>query len=443
MVIPDYAASVLQRLHEAGYEAYVVGGCVRDAMMGLTPHDFDVTTAATPEETEKVFCGFRVVETGIKHGTVTVLSDGNPVEITTFRVDGEYLDGRHPESVSFSKNLGDDLSRRDFTINGMAYSPESGLVDLFGGMEDIKRGVIRCIGDAKKRFSEDALRILRALRFASVLGFEIENDTAAAIRELYPTLGLISNERIFAELKRMLCGKNAENVLKSFPEVITSIIPELAGEVNYDQCSRYHDSTLYVHTARAVGAAENDAALRLAMLFHDCAKPLCRSTDENGEGHYYGHADKSAALCDTALKRLRCDNAARERVTNIIKYHDMPIELSSRFLRRQLSRHGCDGFKDIILAHIADDCAKKVSCRDRIPKYKEALQKALEITEQRPCLTLKDLAVSGTDLMTIMPPSPKMGEILRQLLNEVLEETLPNEKSALLKRAEEILKEIL
>lgn len=442
MVIPDYAASVLKRLHEAGYEAYVVGGCVRDAMMGLIPHDFDVTTSAPPEETERVFRDLRVVETGIKHGTVTVLSDGNPVEITTFRVDGEYLDGRHPESVSFSKNLGDDLSRRDFTINAMAYAPESGLVDPFGGMEDIKRGVIKCVGDAKKRFSEDALRILRALRFASVLGFEIESGTAAAIRELYPTLGLISNERIFEELKRLLCGKNTENVLKSFPDVIAEIIPELAGEMNYDQCSRYHDSTLYVHTARAVGAAENDTALRLAMLFHDCAKPLCQSIDENGEGHYYGHADKSAALCDTALKRLRCDNATRERVTNIIKYHDMPIELSSRFLRRQLSKHGFDGFKDIILAHIADDRAKKEFCQDRIPKYKEALQKALEITEQRPCLTLKELAVSGKDLKAIMPPSPKMGEILRRLLNEVIEETLSNEKSALLARAEELLKKM-
>ncbi len=439
MIIPDYAAAVLQKLRQAGYEAYLVGGCVRDALMGVIPHDFDIATAAAPEETERVFGDLRVIETGIKHGTVTVLSDGNPIEITTFRIDGEYLDGRHPESVSFSRDLKDDLSRRDFTINGMAYAPESGLVDLFGGEKDIKSGVIKCIGDAKKRFSEDALRILRALRFASVLGFEIESGTAAAIRELFPSLGGISSERIFAELKRLLCGKNAENVLKSFPDVITFIIPELKDEVDYDQCSRYHDSNLYVHTARAVGAAPDDAALRLAMLFHDCAKPLCRSTDENGEGHYYGHADKSAVMCDEALKRLRCDNAARERVTNMIKYHDIPIELSSRFLRRQLSKHGIDGFRDIIYAHIADDSAKKASCRERIPKYREALQKALEINEQRPCLTLKELAVSGKELKSIMPPSPKMGEILRRLLNEVIEDKLPNEKSALLKRAEEML----
>ncbi len=438
MEIPEYVTTVLQKLEEAGYEAYIVGGCVRDGIMGITPHDFDVTTSAVPKETEHVLKDYRIIETGIKHGTVTVLSDGKPVEVTTFRIDGEYLDGRHPKSVSFSKSLSADLSRRDFTINGMAYNPAHGLVDLFGGAEDIKRGIIRCIGDPKKRFGEDALRILRALRFASVLGFETEDGTTAAIRALYPTLDGISEERIFAELKRLLCGKNAEKVLIDFPEVITRIVPELAGEVNYDQCSRYHDSTLYVHTARAVGAAENDITLRLAMLFHDCAKPFCRSTGENGEGHYYGHAPQSAVIADAALRRLKCDNVTRERVTNTIKYHDMPIEQSARFLRRQLSKHGIDGLRDIISAHIADDCAKTAACRERIPQYKAALQKALEINEQHPCLTLKDLAVSGKDISTIMPPSPKMGEVLRKLLDEVIEGKTLNEKTALLKRAEQI-----
>lgn len=439
MHIPEYAAAIITALEQAGFEAYIVGGCVRDALMGVQPHDFDVATSALPAETKRVFEGCHVIETGIRHGTVTVISEGTPVEVTTFRVDGDYIDGRHPESVKFTRSLSDDLSRRDFTINGMAYSHRCGLVDLFGGKEDLQRRVIRCIGDPDRRFGEDALRIMRALRFSSVLGLEIEGNTARSARENRGLLNKISEERIFSELKQLLCGKNAERVLRQFPDIFTEIMPELVPKINYEQCSRYHNSTLYVHSARAVGAAEpGNAALRLAMLLHDCGKPNCRTADENGECHYYGHANISAQIADTILRRFKCDNATRERVCEIIKYHDTPVELSEKHLKRQLAKHGEECFRDIVMAHIADDMAKQEFCRDRIPKYREALAIAAEISARKPCLTVRELAVSGNDLKDIVPPSPELGKLLKRLLEEVLDGALANDRAALLKRAREL-----
>lgn len=438
--LPENIRAVMRKLNDAGYEAYIVGGCVRDALMGATPHDYDITTSALPEETESVFSGWRVIETGLKHGTVTVLSDGEPVEITTYRIDGEYLDGRHPEKVSFSRSLKDDLSRRDFTVNGMAYSPTLGFVDIYGGQEDICDRVIRCIGDPEKRFGEDALRILRALRFSAVLGFSIEEETAAAVKRLCGTLSKVSAERIFAELKKLLCGKDAERVLREFPEVFVQIIPELAPEIGYEQGSRFHDSTLWEHTARAVGGAECDEVLRLAMLLHDIGKPCCRTIDEAGECHYYGHPERSAVLADEILRRLKCDNAARERVCGIIRYHDIPVELSSRYIRRGLAKHGMEGFRDIMLAHIADDRGKAPFAQERIPQALEAIKKAEEIMAQKPCLSVKELAVNGGELRGIIEPSPAMGALLKRLCDEVVEGALPNEKEALLRRAEELAK---
>lgn len=441
MEIPRYAAAVLSALHAAGFEAYIVGGCVRDSIMGMTPHDYDVTTSALPQETECVFAAYRVIETGIKHGTVTVLSEGQPVEITTYRIDGEYRDGRHPDGVSFTRSLRDDLSRRDFTMNGIAYSPEEGYVDLFGGRADIERGVVRCIGEPHKRFGEDALRILRALRFAAVLGFTIEEGTARAAVECAGLLDKVSRERIFAELKKLLCGENAVQVLKDFPEIFARIIPQLKPLVGYEQNSRFHDSTLWEHTARAVGGAPHDEGLRLAMLLHDVGKPFCRSEDERGESHYYGHAEKSALLAEEILRGLKCDNATRERVVEIVRYHDMPINDTARYLRRALSRHGYERLCDIIRAHIADDMAKKPECRERIPSYEAALVHARELMERAPCLTVHDLAVTGGDLKDIVEPSPKMGRVLAALLAEVVDGTLPNTKQALLERARQLAQE--
>ena len=439
MNIPSYISAVLDRLAERGFEAYTVGGCVRDSIMGKQPHDYDVTTSALPEEVRSVFSDLRVIDTGIKHGTVTVLSEGEPVEITTFRVDGEYLDGRHPESVEFTRSLSEDLSRRDFTMNGIAYSPQSGFVDLFGGTEDIKNGIIRCIGDPEQRFNEDALRIMRALRFSSVLGFDIEDGTARSIHKNAELLKMVSAERIFSELKQLLNGANVAKVLLDFSDVLCVIIPELSPCVGYEQCSKFHRYTVYEHSARAVAAAEPITELRLAMLLHDIGKPSCRSTDENGEGHYYQHAQKSAEMSQEIFARLKSDNATRALVCEIIKHHDAPLSSSRRSIRRQLSKHGHDLFVLIVKAHIADDMAKMEFCRERIPQWQEITSLAEELSQDSG-LTIASLAVNGADLAALVKPSPVTGQILRHLLDCVIDETLPNEHGALMREAEEYLK---
>lgn len=438
MELPFQVCEILERLETAGYPAFVVGGCVRDYLMGLSPHDFDITTAAPPHETERVFADCRVIETGIKHGTVTVLYKGVSIEITTFRVDGEYSDGRHPDSVSFSSDITDDLSRRDFTMNGIAFSPRRGFVDPFGGERDINAGIIRCIGDPDKRFCEDALRVVRALRFSATLGFPIEENTARAMDAHKNDLRKVSAERIFAELKRLLCGKDVKRVLLEYPAVFSVIIPPLAETVGYEQGSKYHNSTLYEHTARAVEAAPPRVEMRLAMLLHDLGKPSRLTTGEDGECHYYGHAAVSAEMAEDLLRALKCDNALRERVVHIVHYHDIPVDTSRRYIRRQLAKHGAEAFADIMNAHIADDSAKAPFCLERIPKIQEAMQIAEEISREAPPLSIKSLAISGRDLKGIVPPSPLMGEILSRLLAEVVDEELPNEKNALLERAKEL-----
>lgn len=441
MELPFQICEIMERIGNAGHSAFVVGGCVRDHLMGMTPHDFDITTSATPRETENIFADCRVIETGIKHGTVTLLYKGISTEITTFRVDGNYSDGRHPDSVSFSGRIEDDLSRRDFTMNGIAYNPKVGFVDPFGGKEDIDRGVIRCIGDPDKRFGEDALRVVRALRFSATLGFPVAEETAEAMKAHKKDLRKVSVERIFAELKRLLCGKDVRRVLMEFPEIFATVIPPLGEMIDYDQGSKYHNSTLYEHTARAVEASPGTVEMRLAMLFHDIGKPACRTEDENGECHYYGHGELSAKMSDEILRAMKCDNALRERVCEIVRYHDIPVETSRKYIRRQLAKHGAEVFEDIMEAHIADDSAKHDFCRDRISKEREVIAIAGEISEEKPCFSVKMLDISGNDLKDIVQPSPLMGEILSKLFDEVVDEKLPNEKPALLKRAAEIADE--
>ncbi len=438
MKLPKSIIEIIEYLEREGFEAYVVGGCVRDSIMGLVAHDYDIATSALPVETKRVFSFCKVVETGIKHGTVTVLYKGSCVEITTFRVDGDYTDGRHPESVDFSTRLSDDLSRRDFTINGIAYNPKSGFSDPFYGARDITLRTIRCIGNPEKRFSEDALRILRALRFSAVLGFEIEPKTKAALIAEKSRIKLVSKERIFSELKRLICGKYVKRVMLEYGEVFAEIIPELSAEIGYDQNSKYHDSTLYEHTARAVENAPEEVYMRLAMLFHDIGKPQCRSTDENGECHYYGHAEISAKIADNILRELKCDNSLRERVCGIIRLHDMPIEQSEKFVRRQLSKRGYEMFCDIIKAEIADNSAKIPETKKRIPMLLETLELAVKINSEKPCVSLHALAVNGNDLKAFIPPSAVMGEILSKLLDEVVDGVIENKKDVLLTRAREL-----
>ncbi|MDE7229977.1 MAG: HD domain-containing protein [Oscillospiraceae bacterium] len=439
MEMPFQIKELLERIESAGYKAYLVGGCVRDSLMGAQPHDFDIAASSVPSETARIFADCRVIETGIKHGTVTVLYKGLSIEITTFRVDGEYSDGRHPESVSFSSNIEDDLSRRDFTINGMAYGLKDGFIDPFGGKADIGAKIIRCIGDPDKRFSEDALRILRALRFSARLGFTIEEKTKAAMLSRKSDLKKISAERIFSELQQILCGNYIKRVMLEFHEIFSEILPPLAVQVGYDQNSKYHNSTLYEHTARAVEAAPCDPLMRLVMLFHDMGKPQCRTNGEDGAGHYYSHADASMKIADELLRRFKCDNSRRITICEVVKYHDIPIDTSRRYIRKMMSKIGYDIFRYVMLAHMADDSAKADFVLPRVEIEREILDIAEEIASEQPCLTVKDLAVSGRDLSAIVPPSPKMGEILKQLLGEVVEETLPNEKNALIERAKQLL----
>ena len=441
MNIPKCIEKVLARLEQAGYEAFIVGGCVRDSLMGLTPHDYDVTTSALPEETLHVFSDMQVIPTGLKHGTVTVLCEGEPVEITTYRVDGEYTDGRHPDKVSFTRSLREDLSRRDFTINGIAYSPVRGLVDEFGGAEDIRRGIIRCIGEPDERFGEDALRIMRALRFSSVLGFEIDEATADSINKNRGALEQVSVERIFSELHKLLCGQQAARVLREYQQVICQIIPELKPCYMYEQHSRFHTLTLYEHIVTAVENIPPEAELRLAMLFHDIGKPLTQSEDEKGAWHYYGHAEKSAELAEQIMKRLKTSTALRERVCDIVRYHGLEANNKDKFIRRQLAKHGIELFRGIMLAHIADDSAKAEFAKERIPLWREIIRRAEEISEQQPCLSISQLAINGADLKALIPPSPKLGEALQYLLDGVIDGRFPNERDTLFVQARKYLEE--
>lgn len=445
MILPENISCALDMLESAGHEAWVVGGCVRDSLMGIIPHDYDITTSALPTETEQVFAGYRLIETGLKHGTVTVLADGSPIEITTYRVDGEYRDSRRPERVTFTRNIRDDVSRRDFTMNGIAYNPKQGYFDEFGGAEDIKAGVIRCIGKPEKRFREDALRILRGLRFSASLGFEIEENTARAMHDTRELLNKISAERVFSELCGLLTGRNSHRnifrVLTEFRDIAAVIIPEFRECTGFVQHSRFHRFDVYEHCVMsAQKAAEISAGsecrlpLTLAMLLHDIGKPQRFTLGEDGEGHFYGHAAVSADIAEDILRRLKCSNALREWVCTIVRYHDVPLSDTDKSVRRLLRKYGLETVRDICLAHICDDSAKTPECAGRCGEWCAVLSRA-EALAQSCCLTLKDLAVDGKALSGLMEPSPEMGKALKFLLDEVINGNFPNEREFLLKEA--------
>lgn len=445
MVLPENISRALDMLESAGHEAWVVGGCVRDSLMGIIPHDYDITTSALPAETEQVFAGYRLIETGLKHGTVTVLADGSSIEITTYRVDGEYRDSRRPERVTFTRNIRDDVSRRDFTMNGIAYNPKQGYFDEFGGAEDIKAGVIRCIGKPEKRFREDALRIMRGLRFSASLGFEIEENTARAMHDTRELLNKISAERVFSELCGLLTGRNSHRnifrVLTEFRDIAAVIIPEFRECTGFVQHSRFHCFDVYEHCVMSAQKAAEISAdsecrlpLTLAMLLHDIGKPQRFTLGEDGEGHFYGHAAVSADIAEDILRRLKCSNALRERVCAIVRYHDVPLSDTDKSVRRLLRKYGLETVRYICLAHICDDSAKTPECAGRCGEWCAVLSRA-EALAPSCCLTLKDLAVDGKALSGLMEPSPEMGKALKFLLDEVINGNFPNEREFLLKEA--------
>ena len=438
--LPADVAALLAMLRDAGFPAYTVGGCVRDALLGITPHDWDICTSALPDQMQQVFKDLHTVETGLKHGTLTVVVNHVPYEITTFRVDGEYTDHRHPDSVSFVDNIAEDLSRRDFTVNAMAWSPDSGLVDLFGGREDLAAGVIRCVGDPALRFDEDALRVLRALRFASVYDFSINPATDAAARKLAPSLHGVAGERIREELMKLLCGKGVGRILRAYPDVLSEIIPEIRPMVGYDQQNHHHSYDLWEHTVRAVENVPAEADFRLAMLLHDTGKPRVRTTDEHGEGHYRGHQAVSAEIAERAADALRLDNATRDRVILMVRYHDIPlrtetgeINLDRSFLLRKLNRFGEKDLRALIRIHRADRIATGYSSPEREDRrMKERLDALDALLAEQPCFTLKDLAVNGRDLQAEGLRGKEIGETLQRLLEAVMDGTLENTRDVLL-----------
>ncbi len=426
------AISVLNRLKSAGYEAFLVGGCVRDFLRNVVPHDYDATTSALPEETLKLFSDVPVIETGLKHGTVTVLWEGLPVEVTTYRVDGAYADGRHPDAVCFTRSLTEDLARRDFTVNAMAWSPETGVVDPFGGQSDLERRLLRCVGDPRRRFSEDGLRILRGLRFTSVLEFSLEFATESALRELKEGLTLVSAERIREEFVKLLCGNGVLNVLSVFPDVLGVFLPEILPAVGFDQQNYHHIYTVYDHLLHTVAAIPPIPRLRVAALLHDIAKPECFSVDDEGVGHFYGHPSRSAEIANEILRRLRFSNEDRKAIVTLLKHHDTPIDPTPTAVRRKLNKLGEDGFFDLLALMRADNLAQAPEFRDRQAIYDTLEEIAREILSEKQCFSLKDLAVKGNDLTALGYEGKAIGEALNQLLEAVLDGKCPNETSALL-----------
>ena len=435
--LPEQVKTVLLRLEEAGWEAWCVGGAVRDALLGLVPGDWDVATSAEPETALALFAP-DALPTGLKHGTVTV-GGGRGIELTTFRRDGAYRDNRHPDHVSFTRSLAEDLARRDFTVNAMAVNLRGDLADPFGGQADLAAGLLRAVGDPDERLQEDALRILRGLRFASRLGFSIEADTDRAIRRCAPLLGNIAPERIQTEMTGILCGAHAADVLLAYPEVLGVFMPEILPSVGFNQHSVYHCYNVWEHTARAVAAARPDPILRWALLLHDLGKPGTFTLDGEGRGHFYGHWRESAVLGAAILDRLRFDHRSRNAVLTLVERHDAPLALSERSVRRALARYGEENLRRLLEVKRADNLAQAEPYRDRqtlISQWEDLLELVLE---SGACFSLRRLAVRGGDLTAMGLEGPAVGRTLRALLDQVMDGKLPNERGILLEYVKEKL----
>ena len=435
--LPEKVNYIISQLEAAGFEAYVVGGCVRDSVLGRTPDDWDITTSALPFQVKEIFD--RTIDTGIQHGTVTVMLNRQGFEVTTYRIDGEYGDSRHPNEVKFTASLTEDLKRRDFTINAMAYSHRNGLIDEFGGQDDLSKGIIRCVGDARERFTEDALRIMRAVRFSAQLGFSIEDRTAGAITELAGRLGNISAERIQTELVKLLVSQNPDYVRTMYDLGITRVIlPELDDAFETLQNNPHHMYTVGEHIMHCLLNVRDDKALRLAALLHDIGKPRTRTTDEKGIDHFHGHVELSEEMAVKILRRLKFDNDTVSRVSKYIRYHDYSIEPSHMAVRRAASKIGEDCFEQVLEIKRADILAQSFYMRDeKLERLSEITALYNEIKEKNQCISLKTLAIDGRDLIALgIPAGRKIGEILNALLDDVLQCPEHNSRAYLLEAAE-------
>lgn len=418
---PEAALRIMTRLETAGFASYMVGGAVRDEACGRAPHDCDLCTAALPEQVERLFSDCRVIETGLKHGTVTVLMDGEPFEITTFRTESGYSDGRHPDAVQFVPSIEADLARRDFTVNAMAWSPVRGLCDPFGGLDDLNCGLLRCVGEPEQRLTEDALRILRALRFRAERGLRIEPATDRALRSCCALLERVSAERITAELLRILCGAHAGRVLMEYPEIFVKILPELAPMVGFEQHNHHHRYDVWEHSVRALEGIRPEPELRLAMLLHDCGKPAVFFTDEAGVGHFYNHPKVGSELAKQALSRLRLDNRMYDEVLYLVRHHDEPLGVNLKSARRKLAVHGEERFRKLLAVKKAD-CIGQGTAPENLAGLLETERLLEQVLEQDACLKIKDLAVNGHDLMAWGLRGPEIGHCLAELLERVLDD---------------------
>ena len=440
MNLPADVSKIINILESNGHEAYAVGGCVRDCILGKNPHDWDITTSALPEQVKALFD--KTFDTGIEHGTVTVLIHGVGYEVTTYRVDGKYEDGRHPKEVTFTVSLEEDLKRRDFTINAMAYNETRGLVDLFGGVDDLKEGVIKAVGNPTERFTEDALRMLRALRFSAQLGFEIELDTYQAICQLAPTLDRISAERIQVEMVKLVTSDHPGRLREVYNTGLSKVFfPELDAMMECDQVNKHHMYTVGEHTIKAMELAPADKVLRLSMMLHDVAKPVCKTTDENGQNHFKMHPVEGEKMARTILRRLKFDNDTTDKVCNMVRNHDDRPEINPRNIRRLIIRVGKDNFEDLLAVKRADCLAQSMYHREEKLAYIDEMEQAYhQILADEDCLAIKDLKISGKDLLEMgVPQGQKIGEILKAIFAEVVDDPTLNDRDYLLNKAKDML----
>lgn len=439
--IPKGAAAIIDTLQSNGFEAYLVGGCVRDSILKRPVHDWDITTSATPDEMKKVFANTKIIETGIKHGTLTILSVDGFYECTTYRIDGAYSDGRHPDIVRFTKSLTEDLKRRDFTINAMAYNDKEGLIDLFGGRLDLMDHVIRCVGNPEDRFKEDALRIMRALRFAAQLEFDLEMKTKIAAFQMSDTLTKVSAERINSEFCKILTQTMGRQIIDYYREIIAVFIPEIKDMFDFEQNNPYHMFNVWDHTIEALVRAvlfmdQNNLTLALATLFHDIGKPHSYQDDPNGIRHFYGHAAKSAEITDSIMRRMRFNNNIREQVVTLVKYHDADIKPEAKYVKRWLNKLDSEHLlRCLFMLKYSDISGQVVKNRaERLREVSELFTVLDDVINQQACFSLKDLAVNGGDLIAAgIKPGKGIGAILNQMLELVLNDECANDKDALLK----------
>ncbi len=444
MNIPQGPDEILNRLTAAGFQAYAVGGCVRDSLLGTVPGDWDICTSALPEETEACFSDLRVVETGLKHGTVTVIFQGVPYEITTFRSDGNYLDHRRPQQVNFVRTLKEDLLRRDFTINAMAVGLDEEIQDPFGGRQDLTDGIIRCVGDPDTRFKEDALRILRGLRFASRLGFSIAPETAAAMERNKNLLSYVSGERIYKELTGILIGTYAQSVLEQYGGVLAAVLPEIQPSMGFLQRNPFHNRDVWQHTLEALGKSRPDPIVRWALLLHDLGKPDCFTLDDRGIGHFYGHPQRSMELAEQILDRFHGDKKTRDTICLLVRDHDREAPATIKNARRWIARYGRDNVR-LLLEVKRCDCLAHVDTpktRARYNNLMEMTRLIRECLETERCFSVRDLPVKGGDVMALgVPAGPQVGRILEGLLDDVLDGACPPEREALLERLKQLINE--